>query len=100
VWGGAGITNTARTIGGDDDVFDAAGMEAALLDVWQRHKLQCDERALFDRGCFGGGMMYVPVAAGKEAEAIVRKFYTGACCEIQRRAAVALSTRSEDVLGF
>ena len=55
---------------------DTEGMNAALLEVWQRYKPQCWHKASFGHGSVIGGMSYVPIAAGLEAAAIVRDYFT------------------------
>jgi hypothetical protein len=60
-------------------VLDSHGMDVALLSIWDRYKPQCGRRACF----VGGGgphgcMTYVPIEAGLEAAAVVRKYFTEA----------------------
>jgi hypothetical protein len=62
--------------------LDSDGMNAELLAVWQDYKPQCDKRAQFSRGQFGGCMSYVPHVAGIVAATIVREHFTRALRQI------------------
>lgn len=55
--------------------LDQAAMDAALMEVWQRYKSQCDVRAIFHHGGVNGCMVYVPIDAGLEAMAVIRKHF-------------------------
>ena len=57
---------------------DCDAMNAALLEIWKRYKPQCGRRASFSRGSVIGCMEHVPVAAGVEAMAVVREYFTRA----------------------
>jgi hypothetical protein len=59
-------------------MVDREAMKAELLAIWKRCKPQCDKRAGYFNGYVGGLMHYVPHAAGVEAMAVVRKYFTEA----------------------
>jgi hypothetical protein len=61
-------------------VLDGHAMQAELLELWHRYKSQCWYRAEFSYGDGGSGgcMIYVPIEAGIEATAIVRRYFTEA----------------------
>ena len=61
-------------------VLDSNAMQTALLEIWHRYKPQCARQACFTYGEGGpsGCLTYVPIEAGLEAAAIVRKYFTEA----------------------
>jgi hypothetical protein len=78
---------------GDGSLFDfpefsaalhSERMNAALLRVWDQHKVQCDRRAAFGRGRVHGTMTFVPIEAGMQASAIVREYFNDALKAMQK----------------
>jgi hypothetical protein len=61
-----------------DSALDSEGMNAALLEVYQRCKPQCDRRASFSHGKSGGYLGCVPHDAGAAAVAIICEYYSKA----------------------
>jgi hypothetical protein len=65
--------------------LDCDAMNAALLEIWRRYRLQCSRGASFACGGVCGGIARVPIAAGVEAMDVVRKYFTEALERLQAR---------------
>jgi hypothetical protein len=59
-------------------LVDSEAMNAELVEIWRRFEPWHYRRATMAYGAGGGVMGYVPHAAGVEAMAVVRKYFTEA----------------------
>jgi hypothetical protein len=74
--------------------LDKDAMAAELLAIWRRCKPQCRRGAEFAWGGMHGHMSYVPVDAGTEAMAVVRKHFIKALQDMPAKRAAFAAERA------
>jgi hypothetical protein len=77
-WYGGVIREYARSHDVVGELLDCEGMNAELSAIWKSCKPLCARRASFSYGGYGGHLSCVPHAAGEQAVAVVRTYFTRA----------------------